>query len=95
MQVVSAMHADSGVTMSVMRVDGGMTSNSLVMQLQADLLDIPLYLPEIAETTSLGAAFAAGLAVGFWQSADELKKMWMVRRSWIPHMAEKKRCLMV
>lgn len=93
--VVDAMYADSGVKISVLRVDGGMTKNYLLMQFQADMLDIPLHLPEISETTSLGAAFAAGLAVGFWHSVDELKGIWKKKSSWSPHFDAKKRCFLM
>ena len=70
-EVVDAMAADSGVALSTLKVDGGMTANNLLMQFQADVLDVPVVRPVVAETTSLGAAYAAGLAVGFWPDRDD------------------------
>ena len=80
--VMDAMVADSGVPMKEMRVDGGITANSFCMQLQADVMGIDITRPLIAETTALGAAYAAGLAVGFWSSTDELCKQWQQSRRW-------------
>jgi glycerol kinase len=80
--VMDAMVADSGVPMSEMRVDGGITANSLCMQMQADIMGIDITRPLIGETTALGAAYAAGLAVGFWSSQDEVKKQWKQSRRW-------------
>lgn len=82
--VIDAMIADSGVPMSQMRVDGGITSNALCMQMQADIMGIEISKPLIAETTALGAAYAAGLAVGFWSSIQELKSQWQESRRWTP-----------
>jgi glycerol kinase len=82
--VMDAMVADSGVPMTEMRVDGGITSNSLCMQMQADIMGIDITRPLITETTALGAAYAAGLAVGFWKNTDELKKQWKQSRRWTP-----------
>jgi len=82
--VMDAMIADSGVPMSEMRVDGGITSNSLCMQMQADIMGVDITRPLITETTALGAAYAAGLAVGFWKNTDELKKQWKQSRRWSP-----------
>ena len=82
--VMDAMVADSGVPMSEMRVDGGITSNSLCMQMQADIMGIDITRPLITETTALGAAYAAGLAVGVWSNTDELKKQWQQSRRWSP-----------
>ncbi len=82
--VMDAMVADSGVPMSEMRVDGGITANSLCMQMQADIMGIDITRPLIGETTALGAAYAAGLAVGFWSSQDEVKKQWQQSRRWSP-----------
>jgi glycerol kinase len=76
------MVADSGVEVAEMRVDGGMTANSLLMQFQADLLDVVVVRPEITETTALGAAYAAGLASGFWESTAELKALWSEEVRW-------------
>ena len=80
--VMDAMMADSGVPMSEMRVDGGITANSLCMQMQADIMGIDITRPLITETTALGAAYAAGLAVGVWSDTDELKKQWQQSRRW-------------
>ena len=82
--VMDAMVADSGVPLTEMRVDGGITSNSLCMQMQADIMGIDITRPLITETTALGAAYAAGLAVGFWKNTDELKKQWKQSRRWSP-----------
>lgn len=80
--VMDAMVADSGVPMTEMRVDGGITANALCMQMQADIMGIEITRPLITETTALGAAYAAGLAVGFWKDTDELKKQWKQSRRW-------------
>jgi len=82
--VMDAMVADSGVAMSEMRVDGGITANALCMQMQSDIMGIDITRPLIIETTALGAAYAAGLAVGFWSSTDEVKKQWQRSRTWNP-----------
>ena len=82
--VMDAMVADSGVPMSEMRVDGGITANSLCMQMQADIMGIVISRPLITETTALGAAYAAGLAVGVWANTDDLKKQWQQSRRWNP-----------
>nr|WP_067462074.1 glycerol kinase GlpK [Actinomadura macra] len=82
--VVEAMHHDSGVTLDVLKVDGGVTANQLCMQLQADILGVPVSRPVVAETTALGAAYAAGLATGFWASTDELRHNWNEAQRWHP-----------
>ncbi len=82
--VVEAMEADSGVRLSALKVDGGMTRNDFLMQLQADVLGRPVIRPTVSETTALGACYAAGLAVGFWSSLDELRENWAVDRTWEP-----------
>ena len=82
--VMDAMVADSGVPMDEMRVDGGITANSLCMQMQADIMGIDITRPLITETTALGAAYAAGLAVGVWSNTDELKSLWQQSRRWNP-----------
>lgn len=87
-EVVEAMNADSGVTMTELRVDGGMTVNDLLMQFQADILDVPVTRPVITETTALGAAYAAGLTVGFWESTDQIRDMWKEDRTFTPNMKE-------
>jgi glycerol kinase len=85
-EVVEAMEQDSGITLDVLRVDGGMARNNLLMQFQADILDKPAVLPSIQETTCLGAAYAAGLAVGFFSSAAELCAHWQAEKTWTPAM---------
>ncbi len=85
-EVVDAMNADAGLTLTALRVDGGMVRNELLMQFQADVLDIPVTRPVVAETTALGAAYAAGLAVGFWAGTEELRANWEADRTWEPHM---------
>ncbi|MCO5969804.1 glycerol kinase GlpK [Actinoallomurus soli] len=82
--VVEAMRQDSGVALDVLRVDGGITANRLCMELQADILGVPVSKPVVAETTALGAAYAAGLAVGFWGSTDELRQNWNEDERWVP-----------
>jgi len=82
--VADAMAKDSGIALDVLRVDGGVTANALCMQLQADILGVPVIRPVVAETTALGAAYAAGLAVGFWSSTDELRTNWAEDRRWTP-----------
>ena len=83
-ELLDAMIADSGVELSSLKVDGGMVYNELLMQFQADVLDIPVIRPKVAETTALGAAYAAGYAVGFWQSLDEMRQNWGVDKTWQP-----------
>ena len=83
-EVLDAMNADSGVDLTALKVDGGMVFNELLMQFQADVLDVPVIRPKVAETTALGAAYAAGLAVGFWQSKDEMRANWGVDQVWQP-----------
>jgi glycerol kinase len=76
----------AGVPFHELRVDGGMTANELLMQFQADVLGVPVIRPEVTETTALGAAYAAGLAVGFWAGQDELRERWAEGRRWEPDM---------
>jgi glycerol kinase len=85
-EVLDAMEADSGVKLTALKVDGGMVFNELVMQFQADILDVPVIRPKVAETTALGAAYAAGLAVGFWKNFDELRANWGKDKEWQPQM---------
>ncbi len=85
-EVVDAMNADSGVEATSLKVDGGMVGNALLMQFQADVLGVPVIRPAVAETTSLGAAYAAGLAVGFWKEVDDLRDNWRKDRQWEPRM---------
>ncbi|MER7542862.1 glycerol kinase GlpK [Spirillospora sp. NPDC127506] len=89
--VVEAMRADSGVSLDVLKVDGGVTANELCMQLQADILGVPVSRPVVAETTALGAAYAAGLAVGFWRSTDELRRNWNQDKRWEPTWTDQQR----
>jgi len=85
-EVIEAMVRDSGVAMSELRVDGGMVVNELLMQFQSDILDTPVIRPKVIETTALGAAYAAGLAVGFWDSTGEIEANWVEDRRWTPGM---------
>ncbi|MEU8244402.1 glycerol kinase GlpK [Actinoplanes missouriensis] len=89
--VVDAMAQDSGVTLDVLKVDGGITVNNLCMQIQADVLGVPVSRPVVAETTALGAAYAAGLAVGFWKSTDELRENWNESQRWQPNWSQEQR----
>jgi glycerol kinase len=93
-EVVEAMEQDSGIALEVLRVDGGMVRNDLLMQFQADILDRPVVLPRIQETTGLGAAYAAGLAVGFFPSMDALRDQWNAEKTWNPKMDKTKRAQM-
>jgi glycerol kinase len=83
-EVLDAMNADSGVALTELKVDGGMVQNELLMQFQADLLDVPVVRPKVAETTALGAAYAAGLAVGYWDGLDDLRANWAEDKRWEP-----------
>ena len=85
-EVVDAMNADSGVDLTALKVDGGMVHNDLLMQTQADVLGVPVIRPKVAETTSLGAAYAAGLATGFWPTIDDLRGNWGKDKEWTPQM---------
>ncbi len=87
-EVLDAVNADSGVPLTELKVDGGMTANDVLMQFQADILGVPVVRPVVAETTALGAAYAAGLAVGFWSGLDDLSKNWQEDRRWEPRMDE-------
>ena len=89
--VVLAMQQDSGVVLDVLRVDGGVTANDLCMQIQADVLGVPVSRPVVAETTALGAAYAAGLGTGFWRSTEELKQNWHEGGRWLPQWSEEQR----
>ena len=90
-EVLDAMEKDSGVTLTALKVDGGMVFNELLMQFQADMVNVPVIRPTVAETTALGAAYAAGLAVGFWQNFDELRANWGRDKEWQPEMDADKR----
>jgi glycerol kinase len=85
-EVLEAMEKDSGVKLTTLKVDGGMVFNDLLMQFQADILSVPVIRPKVAETTALGAAYAAGLAVGFWKNFDELRANWGMDKKWQPMM---------
>jgi glycerol kinase len=87
-EVLDAMEQDSGVKLTALKVDGGMVYNNTLMQFQADILGVPVIRPKVAETTSLGAAYAAGLAVGFWSNTDEMRANWGVDHTWTPQMDE-------
>jgi len=90
-EVVEAMEKDAGVPVAVLRVDGGMVENNLLMQFQADILDRDVVRPAVKETTALGAAYAAGLAVGFYDSLEDLRSRWSVDRIWKPKMEAARR----
>ncbi len=85
-EVLDAMEKDSGVKLTALKVDGGMVFNELLMQFQSDILNVPVVRPQVAETTALGAAYAAGLAVGFWKNFDELRANWGRDKEWTPRM---------
>ncbi len=93
-EVLDAMEQDSGVQLTALKVDGGMVFNDLLMQFQADLLGVPVVRPVIAETTALGAAYAAGLAVGYWDNLEDLRQNWQVGHTWQPGMAEEPRAML-
>ncbi len=87
--VLKAMEKDAGMTIRELRVDGGATINNLLMQIQADVLDATVVRPQLTETTAMGAAYLAGLAVGFWSSAEEIQQQWKIERVFSPHGGEK------
>jgi glycerol kinase len=86
MDVLKAMEADAGIRLKELRVDGGASANDLLMQLQADLLNVPVVRPRVAETTALGAAYLAGLAVGYWKSQADIARQWQVDKRFTPAM---------
>ncbi|MGN6362399.1 MAG: glycerol kinase GlpK [Thermomicrobiales bacterium] len=90
-EVLDAMEADSGVKLTALKVDGGMVYNDLLMQFQADILGVPVIRPQVAETTALGAAYAAGLATSFWDNLEDLRQNWSVDKAWEPTMDASKR----
>jgi glycerol kinase len=90
-EVLEAMASDSGVKLGELKVDGGMVYNELIMQFQADVLGVTVVRPKVAETTSLGSAYAAGLAVGFWDDLEDLSSNWQLDKSWEPNMTEGRR----
>ena len=85
------MNQDSGVDLESLKVDGGMVGNDLLMQFQADLLGVPVIRPKVAETTSLGAAYAAGLATGLWSTEQEMRDNWVEDKRWEPQMDPSRR----
>jgi glycerol kinase len=89
--VLAAMEQDASITMSELRVDGGMVGNELLMQFQSDILNVPVIRPTVTETTALGAAYAAGLATGVWRTVDELRSQWKESKRWQPAMDDAKR----
>ncbi|MCF8120372.1 MAG: glycerol kinase GlpK [Deltaproteobacteria bacterium] len=89
--IVEAMNRDSGVDLAHLKVDGGMVRNDLLMQFQSSTLNVPVIRPEVTETTALGAAYAAGLAAGFWADLEELQANWKAERTWQPEMSESER----
>jgi glycerol kinase len=90
-EVLDAMNADSGVALTALKVDGGMVFNELLMQFQSDVLGVPVIRPKVAETTALGAAYAAGLAVGFWAAVEDLRANWAKDKEWTPSLDPEKR----
>ena len=94
MDVVRAMEQDSGIPIECLRVDGGMVVNELLMTFQADILNVPIVRPATVEATALGAAYAAGLAVGYWTGLDDLRANWAVARTWTPTMAADRRAVL-
>ncbi len=90
-EVADAMEADSGVNLTTLKADGGMTANELLMQFQADVLDAPVVRPKVPETTCLGAAYAAGLAVGYWPDTETLRANWQADKTWSPAMTAEAR----
>jgi len=89
--VLAAMEQDSGIRLSELRVDGGMVVNEILMQFQSDILDVEVVRPKVTETTALGAAYAAGLATGYWRSLDDLRNNWGVDKTWAPAMSKQQR----
>jgi len=89
--VLDAMRVDSGIEVKELRVDGGVCQSDLLMQFQADILDVPILRPHVFESTALGAAYLAGLAVGFWRDAAELENQWQIERRFEPRMSNSRR----
>jgi glycerol kinase len=90
-EVVDAMNADSGLALKALKVDGGMTADNLLMQFISDVLNVPVIRPMAAETVSLGAAYAAGLAVGYWPDLEGLRRNWHRAAQWLPEMDPERR----
>ena len=93
--IVEAMKKDSGFSLDRLKVDGGMVANNLLMQFQSDILNLPVVRPGVTETTALGAAYAAGIAVGFWSDFDQVSRNWIVDRIFKPAMGEKQRAVAI
>ena len=85
------MDIDSGVELNKLKVDGGMVANELLMQFQSDILKVPIIRPSVTETTALGAAYAAGLAIGYWNDFDDLRQNWRIDKTWKPKMGKMER----
>jgi len=94
-EVLDAVNADTGIPLEELKVDGGMIGNELLMQFQADILGVPVIRPVVAETTALGAAYAAGLAVGFWTDLDELREKWQEKKRWEPAIDDDERAALM
>ena len=90
-EILEAMEKDSGITLTSLKVDGGMVQNQLLMQFQADMLNVPVIRPTITETTALGAAYAAGLAVNYWKNQENLRDYWQEDQIWTPGITESER----
>lgn len=88
MDIVNAMEKDAGVRLAELKVDGGASRNNLLMQFQADILNTSVIRPKVTETTALGAAYLAGLAVGYWESIDHIKRQWAVEKAFEPKIGE-------
>jgi glycerol kinase len=93
--VISAMQADSGITLSTLKVDGGASANNFLMQFQSDIMGAPVHRPVCVETTAMGAAYLAGLAVGYWESKEAVVKNWQIDKVFQPDMAEAERTELV
>jgi len=89
--IVEAMNRDSGVPLNALKVDGGMVRNELLMQFQSDILGVPVIRPHITETTAIGAAYVAGLGVGYWENLTKLRKNWLMDKTWVPKMSNEQR----
>ncbi len=94
-EVLQAMETDSGINLQKLQVDGGMVYNELLMQFQSDILNVPVVRPSISETTALGAAFAAGLAAGYWNDPAEIQNIWQVNKIWMPDMDKSHRSMLI
>ena len=92
--ILEAMQEDSGIKLKNLKVDGGASSNNFLMQFQSDMLDVNIDRPKVVETTALGAAYLAGLAVGFYKNKEDIKKSWIIDKEFTPNMSEEKRALL-